>query len=147
LTSLGLNGLQGFNVTNARLNLTAKAGTPNLSGFAYIPNPSVITVAMGNVTLSLSTAAQGVVGNATVNDMTLVPGNNTLPMTAIIDQDKVTKSMGADGMVELFILGTSSVYNGQHLTYYVSCVSGFGCAVANNAYRRKLWVRTILRCR
>jgi len=84
---------------------------------------------MGNVTLSLSTAAQGVVGNATVNDMTLVPGNNTLPMTAIIDQDKVTKSMGADGMVELFILGTSSVYNGQHLTYYVSCVPGFGCAV------------------
>lgn len=42
----GLNGLAGFNVTGAKVNATAAAGQPNFSGFAFIPNPSVITVAM-----------------------------------------------------------------------------------------------------
>ena len=44
-----LNGLQGFNVTNAKINLTALAGEPNLSGFAFIPNPSLLTVALVGV--------------------------------------------------------------------------------------------------
>jgi hypothetical protein len=42
----GLNGMAGFNVTGAKVNLTAPSGEPNLSGFAYVPNPSVITIAM-----------------------------------------------------------------------------------------------------
>jgi hypothetical protein len=130
--------LKGFNVTGVRLNISAKAGEPNLSGFAYIPNPSVITVAMvspllcpyasniylvliiiqGNVTLTLATI-KGVVGNTTINDMTLVPGNNTLPMTGIIDQALVTSSLNSSGFVTLSITGQSAIYNGQHLTYYV----------------------------
>jgi hypothetical protein len=46
LMIVGLNGLAGFNVTGAKVNLSAPVGEPNLSGFAYIPNPSVLTVAM-----------------------------------------------------------------------------------------------------
>jgi hypothetical protein len=46
VTYAGLNGLAGFNVTSPKVNLTAAPGEPNLSGFAFIPNPSVITVAM-----------------------------------------------------------------------------------------------------
>jgi hypothetical protein len=122
-----------------KLNISAKAGEPNLSGFAYIPNPSLITVAMvsapfgsyaskldvvlilvkGNVTLNLATLKAGVVGNTTINDMTLVPGNNTLPMTGIIDQTLVTESLNSSGFVTLSITGQSAIYNGQHLTYYV----------------------------
>jgi len=117
-TYKGLNGLKGFNVTGVKLNISAKAGEPNLSGFAYIPNPSVITVAMGNVTLTLATLKAGVVGNTTINDMTLVPGNNTLPMTGIIDQALVTSSLNSSGFVTLSITGQSAIYNGQHLTYY-----------------------------
>jgi len=117
-TYKGLNGLKGFNVTGVKLNISAKAGEPNLSGFAYIPNPSVITVAMGNVTLTLATLKAGVVGNTTINDMTLVPGNNTLPMTGIIDQALVTQSLNSSGFVTLSITGQSAIYNGQHLTYY-----------------------------
>lgn len=73
------------------------------------------------MTLILSTAKAGVVGNTTINDMTLRPGNNTLPMTSIIDEAKVLSSMEdpKTGIVELFIIGNTSVYNGQHLTYYV----------------------------
>ncbi|KAH8774996.1 hypothetical protein F5882DRAFT_299593 [Hyaloscypha sp. PMI_1271] len=117
-TYKGLNGLKGFNVTDVRLNSSAKAGEPNLKGFAYIPNPSVITVALGNVTLTLSTAKAGVVGNTTINDMTLVPGNNILPMTGIVDQVLIASSLNATGWVTLSIQGESAIYNGQHLTYY-----------------------------
>lgn len=53
-TYAGLNGLAGFNVTGAKVNLTAATGEPNLSGFAYIPNPTVLTVAMVSFLLSLS---------------------------------------------------------------------------------------------
>jgi hypothetical protein len=72
------------------------------------------------VTLSLSTASQGVIGNATILNMTIVPGNNTLPMSAVVDQTKAINSMDSNGFIELLITGTSSVYNGQHITYYVS---------------------------
>jgi len=117
LTYKGLNGLKGFNVTDVRLNLTATG--PNLKGTAFVPNPSYITVTMGNVTLNLATAQQGIVGTSTIPDMTLRPGDNYLPMTATLNQALVLKSMDAKtGIVEMLIDGNSSVYNGQHLTYY-----------------------------
>lgn len=56
--------------------------------------------------------------------MTLRPGNNTLPMTGILDQTKVLSSMDKSGHVVLLITGNSAVYNGQHLTYYVSLWKG-----------------------
>lgn len=45
-TYRGLNGLKGFNVTGAKIDLKAAPGAPNLNGFAYIPNPSLLTIAM-----------------------------------------------------------------------------------------------------
>jgi len=119
VTYAGLNGLKGFNTTNVKINLTAPAGTVNLKGIAFIPNPSLMTIAMGNVTLTLSTASAGVVGNATIENMTLVPGDNNLPLYAITDQIKIASSMDLKtGIVELSIEGKDAIYNGQHLTYY-----------------------------
>ena len=74
----------------------------------------------GNVTLSIATASAGVVGNSTINDMTIAPGNNSFPMTATVDQTKVFSSMDKSGMVDLLITGTSAVYNGQPIAYYVN---------------------------
>jgi hypothetical protein len=48
-TYAALNGLQGFNTTNLRLNISATGGQPNLLGTAFIPNPSVMTVEMVSV--------------------------------------------------------------------------------------------------
>jgi hypothetical protein len=76
-------------------------------------------IVQGNVTLSLETLKGGNVGNATILNLTIAPGNNTLPMSAVVDQTKVVSSMDSDGFVEMVITGTSSVYNGQHITYYV----------------------------
>lgn len=121
-TYKGLNGLAGFNVTDSRLNVTAAAGTPNLKGIAFIPNPSVITVAMGNVTLILSIEGVGVVGNSTINDLTLKPGDNHFPINSMVEIPKIAGAL-KEGFVTLEITGNSSIYNGQHLVYYEKALS------------------------
>jgi len=72
---------------------------------------------MGNVTLILSIAGTGIVGNATINDLTLRPGDNHFPINSIVETGKIISSM-KDGHVTLEITGNSSVYNGEHLVYY-----------------------------
>jgi len=134
-TYKGLNGLKGFNVTNALINPEATAGEPNLLGDAYIPNPSVMTIAMGNVTLIISTALGGVIGNASIPNMTLKPGNNTLPMFGTLDQTKVLASVNKTGFVELLIAGNSAIYNGQHLTYYEKALANNVLTLDVNLYQ------------
>lgn len=73
------------------------------------------------MTLELSTPSHGVVGMATINNLKIVPGDNNLPMSAIIDQIAVISSSDSKtGMVTLEITGNSSIYNGEHIKYYVS---------------------------
>lgn len=42
----GLNGLKGFNITSSNITSVKTDGTAMMSGTVYIPNPSVLTVAM-----------------------------------------------------------------------------------------------------
>lgn len=112
-----LNGLKGFNVTGVSINATASPGDPNFKGSAFVPNPSVLTIALGNVTLNVATASAGYLGTAIIQDMTIRPGGNHFPMTATLNQTRVLTSL-VNGVVTLLITGNSSVYEGQHLTYY-----------------------------
>ena len=59
-------------------------------------------------------------GMATILNLTISPGDNNLPMTAVVDETKILKSLESNGLVTMFIVGNSSVYNGNHITYYVS---------------------------
>ena len=72
---------------------------------------------MGNVTLILSIEGTGVVGNATILDLTLKPGDNHFPINSIVETGKIVSAL-KDGHVTLQITGNSSIYNGQHLEYY-----------------------------
>jgi hypothetical protein len=73
------------------------------------------------VTLELSTAKEGVFGMATINDLTIKPGDNYYPMSAVVDQAKVLESYNSTtGIAEVFIIGNSSTFNGQRIPYYVS---------------------------
>jgi predicted extracellular nuclease len=105
--------------------VTAEAGTPNLVGNAYIPNPSVMTIVMGNVTLVLRTEKMGEVGTTTIPNFTLVPGDNNFPMTGILNQTAVLQSLddGGNGVVTMHIKGQSVTYNGVNLTYYEAALS------------------------
>ncbi|KAH7386541.1 hypothetical protein BKA64DRAFT_145684 [Cadophora sp. MPI-SDFR-AT-0126] len=119
-TYKALNALKGFNTTDVIIDPLATPGTPNLKGNAFIPNPSLMTIEMGNVTLSLSVPVKGVdtiVGNATVLNFKIAPGDNSLPMSGTIDNTKVLPAL-VNGKVNMTIIGESSVRNGEHLTYY-----------------------------
>lgn len=69
--------------------------------------------------MDIFTAKFGIVGHSTVNDFTLKPGMNTLPMHATVNSSLVLEDIGPEGIVDLMIVGQTAVYNRQHLTYYV----------------------------
>lgn len=143
-TYKGLNGLKGFNVTNIRIDPSNTLGIlPNMNGSAYIPNPSLLTVELvnphphpiphlllypnanivtnqqGNVTFNLSNEKAGQLGHAEIQNLIIRPGNNTYPLTGVLNQTLVLGNLD-NGFLNMTIIGASSVRNGQHLTYYVS---------------------------
>ncbi|KAI9813117.1 MAG: hypothetical protein M1827_004337 [Pycnora praestabilis] len=119
LTLKGLNGLAGFNVTSFEIKLTPEPDGANMLGIVYIPNPSVMTLELGNVTMNLYVQGD-FVGTSLLRDLTLVPGNNTVEMRSTTNQSLIIQKLAnfKDGMLPVDIVGNSSVYNGQHLTYY-----------------------------
>lgn len=119
-TVVGLNGLAGFNVTSFSIKLIPEPDGANMIGTIYIPNPTVMTITMGNVTFSNYVDNQ-FIGISSLSDLVLKPGNNTLPMRSTVNQTLVIEKVTAtykDGMLPVDIVGNSSVYNGQHLEYF-----------------------------
>ncbi|KAL9012824.1 MAG: hypothetical protein Q9173_002433 [Seirophora scorigena] len=112
LGTKGLNGLAGFDVTLFGVKLIHEPDGVNMIGTIYIPNPSILTITMGNVTFN-NYVEDEFIGTTTLFDLVLKPGNSTLPMRS-------TKVSGTykDGMLPVDIVGNSSVYNGQHLEYF-----------------------------
>lgn len=89
-------------------------------GTIYIPNPSVMTITMGNVTFN-NYVDGDFIGTSTLSDLVLRPGNNTLPMRSKVNQTLVIGKVTAkytDGLLPVDIVGNSSVYEGQHLEYF-----------------------------
>lgn len=114
----------------------AEPGEPNLTGMAFIPNPSVLTVEMvcvsvvssllqqltqiqGTVMMHISTKEKGLIGNSTIENFVLKPGDNSLPMKSTVDTALALGSVDDKGMVNMIIVGQTAVYNGVHLPYYV----------------------------
>lgn len=142
VTYAGMNSLEGFNVTDVRINITAAEGEPNLSGVAVIPNPSVLTFEMvslppthppnhsrelthaqGNVTLAISTSTSTTsLGNTTIPNLTLVPGLNHFPLTGHLNISATSAVTNGTGYVNLLLRGESVVYDGVDLSYYVAAL-------------------------
>ncbi|KAI9795456.1 MAG: hypothetical protein M1825_001459, partial [Sarcosagium campestre] len=119
VTMKGLNKLKGFDVLSTKLMTKPAADGSNLEGTVYIPNASVLTLAMGNLTLNLMVDGN-MIGTSTIDNLLLKPGNNTVPMRSKADQSQVFKLLSKfpGGVIPIDVVGNSSVYNGQHLTYY-----------------------------
>lgn len=133
MTSMkGLNKLAGFSVLNFQIKIIADADGTNMVGEVSIPNPTVMTLSMGNVTFFTSLSATAAsppipVGNVSIDNLVLKPGPNTLPMRAQVDQGTVIGALldtYKDGMVPMDIVGDTAVFNGQHLTYFESALRG-----------------------
>ncbi|KAJ5925324.1 hypothetical protein N7454_007963 [Penicillium verhagenii] len=136
VTMKGLNKLSGFDVTEFHI-LTTPVNGRNMNGTVYIPNPSVMTLSMGNVTLNLVVANE-TLGYSYLENLVLKPGNNTVPMTATVDEvaiiDMLVSSSNpyTDGVVPFTITGNSSVYNGNELPYFTDALSANNLTVQLN---------------
>lgn len=123
----GLNGLKGFEVKKFNILLKAESDGSNMLGQIYIPNPSVLTVEMGNVTMDLSVGGTAI-GQTLIPNLTLKPGDNTLDMRSTTDQAAVLKLIGStykDGILPVEIKGNSSINSaGEHLEYFEAAIQG-----------------------
>merc|ERR1711977_523229 len=62
-TYKALNSLKGFNTTDVLINPLATPGTPNLRGNAFIPNPSLMTIELGNGKVNMTIIGQTSIRN------------------------------------------------------------------------------------
>jgi hypothetical protein len=119
VTMKGLNKLRGFNVTEFNIVRQPGPDGANMVGKVSIPNPSVKTLEMGNVTMNLFVEGD-FIGTSLLPNLILRPGDNTVEMRSTTNQSMVLQKLSKfrDGMLPIDIVGNSSIYNGQHLTYY-----------------------------
>jgi hypothetical protein len=120
ITMKGLNGLKGLTLSDFSILTTAQPDGANANGTVLIPNPTIATYQLGNITLAMSVAGLPV-GSALLSNVLLKPGNNTFPMRAVTNQTAVVELIFTDyksGILPVDIIGNTSVYHGQRLEYY-----------------------------
>ncbi|KAF3001437.1 hypothetical protein E8E13_007949 [Curvularia kusanoi] len=127
ITMKGLNHLSGLNITDLKI-VTSQKEMPsdgsNMLATVHIPNPSVMTLDLGNVTMNLGVAGTPI-GYALLPDLVLKPGQNSIPMQAHVDQATIlTMVLGKykNAILPLEISGNSSIKDGQRLTYYEEAI-------------------------
>jgi len=124
ITMKGLNKLKGLNITDLKLVTTPLDDGSNLIGNVFIPNPSVMTLSLGNVTMNL--ALDGTpIGTALLKDLVIKPGDNNVQMQSITNQTTILNYVIAkkNAVIPLDIAGNSSIYNGEHLTYFEAALN------------------------
>ncbi len=97
-----------------------EADGANLLDTVVIPNPSVMTLHFGNVTLDLSVNGTAI-GTTLISNLVLRPGENEYPMRTTANQTLLGGLVAqryTNGIVPIDIAGSSVVYNGQRLPYY-----------------------------
>ena len=117
-----MNKLSGLNITDLKVlqaNETLPDGS-NLVGNVHLPNPSVMTLDLGNVTMNLSVDGQAI-GTSLIPNLLLKPGSNVIPLQSTVNQLTILGFLTKypSGVLPVDIVGNSSVAkNGDHLTYY-----------------------------
>ncbi|KAF9889386.1 hypothetical protein FE257_007496 [Aspergillus nanangensis] len=123
----GLDQLSGFAIDSASLALPPKEDGSNLVGGATLPNHSLVTFALGNVTLDLK-VGDLILGNGTIDNVLLRPGNNSVPLRGVLDINTALKNIGtllaaqtdalSQGELTLSASGHSTIYDGVHIPYF-----------------------------
>ncbi|KAF2846842.1 hypothetical protein T440DRAFT_492407 [Plenodomus tracheiphilus IPT5] len=124
----GLNKLAGLNITDLRILSGRDQILPdgsNLIGNVSIPNPTVMTLDLGNVTMNLAVDGKPI-GYTLIPNLFLKPGDNVLPMQSRVDQLTIlglVQSTYKDAVLPVQIVGNSSIgADGSHLTYYEDAI-------------------------
>ncbi|PYH78351.1 hypothetical protein BO82DRAFT_342919 [Aspergillus uvarum CBS 121591] len=122
-----LNSFEGFSISDPQLLLSARDDGTNLLANATLPNPSAMTLEIGTTTLNLYSNTL-LVGNVTLDNLTLTPGNHSTPVCGVFDLGKVIANLGRvlrdqrdaikRGYLDLTTVGTDVTYEGVQVPYY-----------------------------
>ncbi|KAI0385798.1 hypothetical protein F5Y04DRAFT_276321 [Hypomontagnella monticulosa] len=122
----GLNGFKGLSVTNPHVRI---ATTNNFNATTHIPNPSVLTLDIGNVTFT--TYFNGAsVGSSYITNMVLRPGEtNDFFIWADIDQMTVVNALThhpwceRNGTLTFELSGKNVTNRGQSIPYFADALA------------------------
>jgi hypothetical protein len=123
----GLNGFKGLVVTSANITIQGDSLGDNFHGYVDIPNPSILTLEIGNATFAnLLNGTK--IGTLFIDDMFLYPGVNNLSVRANITQAPVISAITTlpyckTGIVPFELLGESVINKGQPLPYFATALS------------------------
>lgn len=127
-----MNSFDGFSLSDVRLQLPTYENGTNLVGKATLPNPSVLTLEIGQLVLDVK-SGDLVIGNATLENVTLKPGDNTFPVTGVLDISTILQNIGqvlADqgdsiksGSLSLTSVTRTVKWEGTLVPYYTDVMS------------------------
>ncbi|KAJ5561270.1 hypothetical protein N7535_004263 [Penicillium sp. DV-2018c] len=87
-----LDQFKGFSISDSSLIVPKDDGT-NLVGNASLPNPSLLTLDIGEILLDVK-SGDLVIGNVTLKDVTLKPGANVFPINGQLDIHTMIDNLG-----------------------------------------------------
>ena len=93
-------------------------------GKVTIPNPSVITIHMGDLTLNLLVDGEPI-GTSLLPDFVLRPGTREYDMRSTVQTLTVADIIQRnyqDGILPLEIVGNSSVVDGENIPYFEAAI-------------------------
>jgi hypothetical protein len=98
----------------------------NMKGTINLPNPSVMTLTIGDVVQDIFLPDGTLIGNSTITGVVLQPGNdNVFPLSSTTDQTKVLPYIlnGTTGDLPITARTTSVTYQGQRLPYFEAAMA------------------------
>ncbi|KAH7163231.1 hypothetical protein B0J13DRAFT_32428 [Dactylonectria estremocensis] len=127
LTVNGLNRFNGTEVTEGHISLQEDDNGRNFNGTAVIPNASVFTLDIGNVSFS-NFVGDVDVGTLYIQNLLLKPGDNVLNITATMDQLAILSAVRKKpycetGILPFKLLGKSVENHGENLTYFATALA------------------------
>ncbi|KAL4911030.1 hypothetical protein BDW74DRAFT_172482 [Aspergillus multicolor] len=124
-----LNQFPGFSIEDPTL--VFNETNHNLVAKAILPNLSVMTLQIGTTVLDLK-AGNYTLGNATIDNLILYPGNHSSPVTGILDLDYLVSNLHgiletqgdalSRGFLRLDAVGRSATYDGELVPYYTEAL-------------------------
>lgn len=126
----GMNQLDGTHVTNTEAVIPFAEDGTNMQGSLMVVNTSPFTMSLGNVTCTvvgmMPGLLEGYMGDTTVSDLVIQPGNQTLDFRGQLDVTAMStkmmnvpmdKGVQETGLVQVAFQGNQSVVNGEQIHY------------------------------
>ncbi|KAI1142809.1 hypothetical protein F5Y05DRAFT_366259 [Hypoxylon sp. FL0543] len=127
----GLNKFKGLNVANPHVSI---AQTNNFNATTHIPNPSVLTLDVGNTTFR-TYFNQSEIGTSYIRNMALHPGSNEFFIWADINQTAVLNGLThrpwceRNGTLTIELAGKDVTNNGQPIPYLANALAASNLSV------------------